>query len=299
MKKITKKFKNLSVSQRVELVAAVLLTLGLLLAIPIIAWFSYQREIIKMQKVKTPNVLYLSAAHREDSVNFNVKGIDADEVLVDGMGVPILDESGKEQKITHKDYVFCVTGDSVDKFTLQLAYTTNNPFEYEVWAAKELTESEVVRVSGQEFDYVEYELTDQGVIGMPEVQGEEYHTDLTSPTKLYYQRDYSVTDGGAAVGGKYTGIYRNLSPSSSGSNQDAISTGPYHNLTYDNYTSVQKDAEPVYWQALNVSAFPSGTNANKEAFSRHFILRVKWLPGALDNSSKETDILYITVKATK
>ena len=266
---------------------------------PTVAWLNYQREIVKLQKIKSPNVLYLSAAHREDSVNFEVKGIDADEVLKDGYGNSIHGSDDKEQKITHKDYVFCVTGDAVDKFTIQLAYTTNNPFEYEVYAAKEVTASEVVKKSGEEFGYVEYTLTGNGVTGMPAVSGDEYHTGATSGTKLYYQIDTTITDHGVAVDGKYSGYFRNLASGSSGSNQDAKNSGAYHELTYDNYTHVEKDAEPVYWQAQNVSAFPTGTNSNKDAFSRHFILRVKWDPDDFDNTSKETDILYITVKATR
>lgn len=299
MKELMEKFNKLSVRCKIQLMAAILVTLSLMIVVPTAAWLNYQREIVKLQKVKSPNVLYLSAAHREDSVNFEVKGIDADEILKDGNGNPILDQGNNKQRITHKDYVFCVTGDAVDKFTIQLAYTTNNPFEYEVYAAKEVIESQVQRIAGQEFGYVEYTLTGNGVTGMPTVSGDDYHTGAAANTKLYYQIDTSITDNGRAVAGKYSGIFRNLAPGSSGSNQDALSTGAYHELTYDEYTHVQKDAEPVYWQALNVSAFPTGTNSNKDAFSRHFILRVKWNPGDLDNTSKETDILYITVKATK
>ena len=297
MKRIMMKIKSLSLSHRIQLVVALVVTVSLIITIPTVAWFNSQREIVKLQKVKTPNALYLSAAHREDSMHFEVKGIDADEIIKDAYNQPVLDEHDQEQKITHKDYVFCVTGDAVEKFTLQLAYTTNNPFEYEVYAAKELTT--VTKVHRVEPDYVEYKLTDDKVTGMPNVVGEEYHTNLVAPTMLYYQIDTSVTDNGIAVAGKYSGNYRNLTNESSGSNQDALASGAFHDLTYGEYNHVQKDAEPVYWQAQNVSASLTGINSNKEPFSRHFILRVKWTAGALDNTSKETDILYRTVKATR
>ena len=121
MKKLIEKFKELSVSRRVQLVAALVVTIALLIAIPVVAWFSYRREAIKLMKVDSPNVLYLSAAHREDTMCFEIDGINADELVVDGSGNKVLDAQNKEQKITHKDYVFCVTGESVDEFMIQLA----------------------------------------------------------------------------------------------------------------------------------------------------------------------------------
>lgn len=298
MKKRIEQFKKLSLNRKVQLIAASVITCALIVAIPVVAWFGQKREIIKLQKVKSPNVLFLSAAHREDSVNFEVKGIDADEILVDGYGDPILDNNQNEQKITHKDYVFSVTGDAVDKFTIQLAYTTNNPFEYEIYAAEEVTASEVVRQAGTEFQYVEYKLTDMGVTGMPVVSGGDYHLNVHSPSSLFYKIDSTETDSGKAVNGKYTGQYLNLTQESSGSHQDGKSNDAYHGITYDSYSYVHHDVEPVYWQVTGVSAMPGEVNSNKQAFSRHFILRVKWNSGDLDNTTKETDIVYISVKAT-
>lgn len=295
IKRFIKRFKKLSVSNKIQFLAALVVSLMLLIATPVVAWFGYQRHIIKMQKVQTPNSLYLSAAHREDSIHFNVSGIDAEELVRDGYGEPI----SPERKITHKDYVFCVTGKSVDKFTIQLAYTTNNPFEYQIWAADEVLPGEVVRTHNAEFEYVEYQLTGDGVVGMPEVSGTEYHTDQQPPNKLYYKIDTAMSDGGKASNGHYIGDFKNLTNDSSGSHQTALSTGAYHTLSYGVYSAIHSDAEPVYWQATGVSAFPGRSNPNKDSFSRHFILRVRWNAGELDNIAKETDIVYITVKATK
>ena len=283
MLKLGKTFRSERARHKIQLVAAIFLTVVLLIAIPVAAWFANRREIVKLQRVSSPNALYLSAAHREDSSCFEINGVDAEEIVVDGYGTKILDGQGKEQKITHKDYVFSVTGDAVDKFTIQLAYTTNNPFTYEVYAAKELTTNP--REPGVPVDYVEYELTGKGVTGMPVITG----ITPTPPAHLFYKVDTTVTEGGAS--GKYNGRYLN---SSTGTEADQS----YHADTYDGYGRVDGDAEPVYWQATNVSAKPGEVNANKEAFSRHFILRVKWEAGELDNTAKETDIIYITVKAT-
>lgn len=305
MKKLKEKFNKLSVSRKVQLVAALAVTIAFLIAVPIIAWFNYQREIIKLQKIDSPNVLFLSAAHREDETNFLVDGINADALIVDYQGNKVL-SNGNEQKITHMDYVFNVTGEAVDEFTIQLAYTTNNPFEYEIYAAEELDETEmsaeVASTAGQEYPYVVYTTTGERVTGMPNLVSDSnnnYHLNTTPPAKLYYKIDNSLTDN-FAISGLYRGTYLNLdTANTNGTNQNALSTGNYHTKTYDQYSNVHIDAEPVYWQTLRVSAFPGSTNANKQAFSRHFILRVKWDAGSLDNTSKETDIVYITVKATK
>ncbi len=294
MKRISKsiaRFKELTTAKKAEVIVASVLTASLLTSIPVFAWFNYQRRAAEMYKVKYPNSLHLSAAHREDSTCFEINGINADAVMVDGLGNKILDDSNNEQKITHKDYVFNVTGEAVDKFTIQLAYTTNNPFTYEVYAANELTVKPVA-VAGQEIDYVEYVLTGNEADGMPTLVGADYHLDAVSGKHLFYQINTAITEGGAA--GLYTGRYLN---STNGTDANDDDDNTYYNLGYNSYSNTHSDAKPVYWQANDVSAFPGTSNANKEAFSRHFILRVKWPAGALDNTAKETDILYISVKA--
>ena len=298
MKKLKQIINNMSVSQKIELLLAVVLTIALAIIVPTIAWFNYQREIIKLQKVQSPNALFLSAAHREDSKCFEIDGINADEVIVDGFGIPVL-SGGDKQKITHKDYVFCVTGEAVSEFTIQLAYTTNNPFTYKVYAANELT-AKPTPVSGTAVDYVEYKVKGVAVTGMPEVTDEQYHTDVESPTPLYYRINTAVSESSTTViGGQYIGRYLNGTAGDGTGPENANGTGDYHDKTYATYTNVHIDAEPVYWQATRISAFPGETNSNKQAFSRHFILRIEWPDGELDNTAKETDIVYITVKATK
>lgn len=295
IRKTINEIKKLSVGRKIQLVAALLVTIALIIALPTIAWFGYKREIFKLQKVDSPNKLYLSAAHREDSMNFLIDGINADEFELDAYGNKVKDNQGNDKKITHKDYVFCVTGESVDEFMIQLAYTTNNPFSYEVYAAKELGERPA-GISGTEKDYLEYVVTGVGVDGMPVVVGPEYHTDAPVGSYLFYKIDPTVTADGA-VNGKYAGTYLNRISGSGTVGEDADQS--YHEKTYGGYNKVHHDAEPIYWQATRLKAFPGETNANKKPFSRHFIIRVKWEAGELNNTEKETDIVYITVKATK
>lgn len=296
MKNIINRFKELTTFDKLRIITASILTIALMISLPAYAWFTIQRKAAEMYEVEAPSTLILSAAHREDSVNFEVKGIDADEILVDGNNNPIKDANEKEQKITYKDYVFCVTGDSIDKFTIQLAYTTNNPFTYEVYAAKELTKAELdsdlerehVVVSGTEVDYVEYDVQNdpaEGVdaITLNDTASQKYHQNVSSG-KLYYRIDKSVNEGNNNLAnGIYTGT--------------DIDKSTHLSKSYGGYSNIQEAAKPSYWQATNVSAIPGQTNSNKESFSRHFILRVKWTAGTLNNQSKETDIVYITVRA--
>ena len=272
MKKLKNGFLRMPKKRKVELVAAVIISVSLIVSIPITAWFGYQRKIIKLQKINSPNTLILSAAHGEDTICFNIDGIDADEKIKNGNSSEISD-----QRITHKDYVFCVAGEAVSEFTMQLAYTTNNPFTYQIFASDEHTEKPAFDTNA-EAPFVEYTYTGDTISGMPDTVS---FNDVNTSSTLYY-----------TYGANISGTYLNLDTS----NNDA--TNSYHNETYSGYNTVHKDAEPVYWQATGVKTLPGG-NFTKAPFYRHFILRVSWPDGALNNTTKETDIIYLTVKATK
>ena len=293
--RMTSFYRNLSKEKKFQFVVASVTTAMFLTALPVAAWFAYQRGIVKLQKIQSPNTLVLSAAHREDCVNFEINGINAEENALDGNNNTII-ENNKPKKITHKDYVFCVSGTAVDTFTIQLAYTTNNPFTYEVYAADEVTEDDLpAPVEGTEKNYVAYVVKNEPAGGTPVLDGDDYHLDANKNDVLYYVID---SDCSGTTGGKYSGTYLNRVLDNN--NQENADT-QYHSDTYEKsaaYTNVHPDAEPIYWQATGVEAFPGKANANKEPFSRHFILRVKWNAGDLDNTTKETDVIYITVAAT-
>ena len=332
VKRIYNGIKEMSWKKKAQLSLAFILTVALFVSAPSFAWFSYKRRIVKLQKVEAPNVLVLSAAHREESMCFEINGIDPNEVAKNVRLNPIMEEVGgesREKKITYKDYAFCVTGTAVDKFTIQLTYTTNNPFTYAVYAADELTEAELTAqlagvAESTPIDFVAYTLQNKAVridetelaqyIDLSNSDGNDYHLG-TDTGVLYYRINTSLTDNGIN-NGRYTGTYLN---SSNGLDADRDvkevevngekttvysggTDGEYYRWAYERGTGVYEkshhDARPVYWQAVNVSAIPGETNSNRAPFSRHFILRVQWAEGALDNTEKETDIVYLSVKAT-
>lgn len=97
----------------------------------------------------------------------------------------------------------------------------------------------------------------------------------TSGSSYYYKKGSTIN-----------GNYLNKDESTS----IAKESGAYHNETYDTYTRVQKNAEPLYWQSesLNVE-----NKNNDGSFVDYFIIDVSWTEGLTND--KETDMIYITV----
>ena len=86
----------------------------------------------------------------------------------------------------------------------------------------------------------------------------------------------------------------------------ANSTGTYHEQTYESYSKIQENAEPLYWQS-NDTTLGTGTD-----LVDYYILTVSWAKRPAgqqedktndkykyidDIEDKETDILYISVSA--
>lgn len=99
---------------------AVLLVLIFTAAITAFAWFTNERKLDTITRINSPVALKIGAGAKEDSSGIDMGGID------------ITDESGK------KSFVFCVYSDeSVGKYMIQLAHTTNIAFSYTIYAADE------------------------------------------------------------------------------------------------------------------------------------------------------------------
>ena len=100
--------------------AVVLLALTLTAAVTAFAWFTNERKLDTITRINSPVALTIGAGAKEDSSNIDMGGID------------ISDASGK------KSFVFCVYSDeSVGKYKIQLAHTTNIAFTYTIYAANE------------------------------------------------------------------------------------------------------------------------------------------------------------------
>ena len=100
-------------------IAALLLVVISITCYQTYAWFSHQKKIAELQKVKEPNQLFISAAYAEDVIYFTIPKIDVSDTT----------------KPTKEIYPFAVAGEYVNEFTLQLAHTTNVPFTYKIYEA--------------------------------------------------------------------------------------------------------------------------------------------------------------------
>lgn len=283
MKKIMAKFKKLSKSRKIQLIIAVMLTVGLMVIIPVYAWFASQKKAAEMFKVEYPNALYINAAHREDRINFKLDGININEYAVNPVTRKLIEnEDGDPVKIEKMAYVFSVSGSNTTSFTLQLGYTTNNKFTYTVYEASQYSTSEAaMAAAGDNIDrIVRYKQnagshTENGL----QIIGDEYVDDATSD--LYYVRSTTAL----------TGTF--LNPGSSSGT--AATTGKYYEDTYGDNTNVQLNAVPLYWQKTGI-AVTSDSNKN---FCKYFILEVTWdSEEQLLLEEKETDMIYFSVKRT-
>lgn len=101
----------------IVLSAAVLIFAGI---VTVYAWFTNQRKLATVTRVNAPSALVIGAGVKESSININLGSIDVE------------DESKK------KDFVVSVYSDnSVEKYKLQLAHTTNIDFAYTIYKADE------------------------------------------------------------------------------------------------------------------------------------------------------------------
>lgn len=275
MKRIIEKFNRLTVSKKIQLIAAVVFTVGLVAAVSVYAWFTNQRKAAEMFKIAHPNALYINAAHREDQVNFALGGIDVNDYQVDDNGNIVVDGNNNPVKINEKRYVFSVSGSDTDKFILQMAHTNNNLFTYKIYEA---TETTTKPSSGT--TYVEYKATGEHTENDMVFSGDN----VSAGDMLYYVK-----------GNQITGEYKNMAAGSSiAKNKDANGIyDTYYTKTYGDNTNVEEHAVPSYWQAVINSS-----EANKQ-FCKHFILEVTWDTAVQDTqTAKETDLVYLSVERT-
>lgn len=128
MKVLYKKITNMRPSQRVEFIIAAVLSLFLLVAVPIYAWFTYVNRLENLTKIKAPTSLDIRAGHKDAIEYLELKDIDIEDIKDNG---------------NPKRYVFCVkTGNESLHYDIQLAHTTNIPFLYTLYRAEEGTEGE-------------------------------------------------------------------------------------------------------------------------------------------------------------
>ena len=256
----------------IRIVIVTVLTL-MLAASAVFAWFYLGRKATAMARISNPVTIYINAGNKEDIRYMNLGGIDVENGLkfLDANSNGVMDVG--ENK--YEDFVFCVRGENVSQYKLQLAYTTNNQFEYELYRAT--TDTQV---------------DPKGFV--------VYTTHDPDPDDITYY----IPNGASALAGTKKN-YKTVNGETLGKKHGDYSSGVnYHEKTYDTYGNadendavtsndkVNKYAEPIYWQSDdNIPGHPEGN-----AFEHYYIIRVIWKNTA--KNTKETDIIYISATVT-
>ena len=227
--------------RRLIMSGAALVISGLLLVVSY-AWFYTQREMSTAAWIKAPVVLDIRAGNDQDIKYLDMGNIEVGET--DG----------------YKDYVFCVYGKPVDNYSLQLAYTTNIAFHYDVYRADLSENGDIVFQSPE--SSARFELVND----TPVIRGlsmKEIKAQNSSPSQ-YQSHDLSYGDEK-----KENIVDRN---------------------------KVQANNEPLYFLAEeNGVKVMKPRNISKDStyFLDYYVIRVSWKAGEVHND-KETDIVYLT-----
>lgn len=279
MKRTEKSHVESAPEKKIQLAIAIICTLICIIGIPVYSWFKMQREIARFERIDSPDALYITAAHKENSIYLKMGGIDVTACWKNNEGEPT------EERADHKDYVFSVAGNYVDSYTLQLAHTTNNKYTYQIYEADVTTMKP----------------------GSDKIEGRDYVIYMTKndiPSELS-----NIPDNGGVTVAKDTPLYYSIKKDADGNpvrvlgsylnrGADGLATDEYHTLTYE-YNHVEEHAEPLYWQAIGLTG---GNPQTKAAFYHEYILRVSWVTDQEDenvatNEFKDTDIVCLTAKA--
>ena len=236
--KMNSKYKK----QRKKLIVScvALLVSGLLLVISY-AWFYMQREMSTAAWIKAPIVLDIRAGNNQD-----IKYLDMGDIEV-GDGTA-----------GYKDYVFCVYGKPVDNYSLQLAYTTNIAFYYDVYRADLDDTGDIVFQSpGNTARFKK--------VGIPVISGLSMN---------------EITENGESPA-KYQ--------------SHALSYGDEKKENIVDKSKVQSNNEPLYFLAEEngVKVMKPHNFLQNNDFLDYYVIRVSWKAGEV-HEDKETDIVYLT-----
>ena len=253
-------------SVRKIFISALLLVLAVAVAIPSFAWF-VKTGIVAYAPVSSNESLYIGAGHIQLKRDSESAPYYFDPAYpFEDVRYLYLEGIDAQDGVTYQDFVFCVYGENISNYKLQLAYTTNNQFVYEIYDATESTADSA--------GAVRYDV----------------HDDTEGHTQTYYYTATGVALAGTYLNDKTEGG-QTLGKDSSDESAYAESL-KYHKQTYGSYDSskVNKYAEPIYWRVNN----PIVGNST-QAFVHYFILRVRENGKTIND--RETDVICIAAKS--
>lgn len=276
--KVINKFKKMDKRQKVEVIAASILSAALLISLPTYAWFASNKNLETITKIKEPGEMMIRAGRTikpdeaDPIVNFELNDINIESI-----------SEGKPQL-----FVFSVSpGDNKLGYRIQLAHTTNIPFTYKIYKANEKKD----------------------VTGLTDAQKTElasYHAIETPNSVTYYEKvdyDSDVTNGITTIPMTALNANSDLSNGRIAKQNDSGDLYECYSQTYNSGTDTPNIyAVPIYMQSVEL---PHSSESN-DPFD-YYILELGWdvaAETAKDNykdwneadNNKETDIIYITAK---
>ena len=209
LKKLKLGFDELSKDNKIQAIIASALTVILLIALPVFAWFAFAGKIEAFTKIKEPDNLDIRAGHYDAVQYFSLNDIDIEKIK-DG---------------THHMVVFSVNaGDYKIPYQLQLAHTTNIPFKYQIFRATEYVAGADNAPANPAVTYVSIPARDRG------------ETDYT----YLYVKGTEITLTAKNPDTADTGIYGRIL---------ALGSDTYYNHTYANGDNPEIYAVPIYEQS--------------------------------------------------
>lgn len=284
-KSIIGKFIALEKAQKIQLLAALFLTIVLVIALPTYAWFSSQNGIAISAKIDSPATLEIKAGGEQAIINFELSDIDTEDTSYENYT-----ENGVQYY--YKDFVFCVKGKSLSAYDLQLAHTTNIAFKYDIYSA----------VADENGD----------ILYMPKDNNAAYSQ------RYRLARIKTGDDGQAVLDEDDNAIYEDYETPLDGAYANATIVGNRvvvndslknrsYNTTAGDADSLQKYANPAYWIKRGIVVH--SIQKQDGGFTHAYVLRISWImPNSITDSdrednldivqnNKETDMIYITAKA--
>ena len=284
MKRVISAFGKLPKKKKIQAVTAFALSAVCAAVLPVLAWFSYTRKTANMVKINAPTILNIGAGNQEDIAMIDLSKIDVEERID---GVPVLEG----------DYVFCVKGKYLSTYDLQIARTTNIPFDYQLYRVSVIEGDESSPAKGWGFDGDSLSgSTDAEKLTNLKNKYSEYRFApyYSQIEKEYFYYPYQIGD--TLVNGSYINQKNDSGETIALQKVDEnnIHSKSYkykdRDTTYDN---VDKYAEPLYWQAKGINVQNAGRLENGE-FVDYYVLKIKW--NVTFRNTKETDMIYISAR---
>ena len=285
---LREKIEAMDKAQKIQLIAALIMTVLLIISMPTFAWFSYQNEMAVSTKIDSPATLEIkSGGHPGEEqaiINFELSDIDTEDSTYNHY---------TKDGVTYyyKDFVFCVKGKSLSSYDLQLAHTTNIAFKYEIYSA-------IADYNGD-------------ILYMPK------DNNAANSQRYRLARIKTDTNGDAVLDNNDEAIYEDYDVPLDGEYANATIVGnrvvvndSLKGRSYDvgtNGDNVQQYANPAYWIKRGIVVH--SIQKQDGGFTHPYVLRISWIMStSIDDeareedlnivqNNKETDMIYITAKA--